>query len=241
VTVRVPGPHWSDLIYEIAAWFASGQVSGEIAEPTCQRGRASPVTPLPCHQRAELTGGEVEKDEDQVRIPRQERDVDWRKLERAVLGEGIEGLDGDSDCSVFGNHGGGIEGDSGGGNGAGGIVMRINRGKSRAGGSCHGWFSLGRSWERISPIGRGERGADATGRAWVAPGQLQVTVMGSHWLVPWMQAPRCILSELFFWHIIIPSERYRRVLSNAIVTEQKKEERKSRAEHQRIQVTKNQT
>jgi len=61
-------------------------------------------------------------------------DIDWRKLESAVLGEDFNGgLDGGFDCPIFGNR---SEGGSGGGNDADDMVMRINRGKSQAGGSC---------------------------------------------------------------------------------------------------------
>jgi len=148
VTVHVPGPRWSDLIYEIAAWFASDRKSsGEIAESACQEGPASPppfTTPsLPSATRVNRWEN---RKRTRVRFayPVRKDDVDWRKLESAVLGEG---LDGGFDCPKFSNHGGRNEGGSGGGNDADERVMRINRGKGQTGGSrgkraCSLWVEV---------------------------------------------------------------------------------------------------
>jgi len=137
VTVHVPGPRWSDLIYEIAAWFASDRkLPGEIAEPACQEGVASPSPSadpsLPSATRANRWENR-KKTRVRFAYPVGKDDIDWRKLESAVLGEGFEGLDGGFDCPRFGNRG---EDGGGGGNDADDMVMRINRGKRQAAGSC---------------------------------------------------------------------------------------------------------
>ncbi|KAF9777428.1 hypothetical protein BJ322DRAFT_574810 [Thelephora terrestris] len=79
VTMCVPGSRWSDLIYEIAAWFARDRSHGEIADPTCQDGRASPpssVTPFPAIKQPSNASGPVERpeaDQGQIRLPRWEK------------------------------------------------------------------------------------------------------------------------------------------------------------------------
>ena len=138
MTVHVPGPRWSDLIYEIAAWFASDRkLPGEIAEPACQEGLTSPsATPsLPSATRA-YRWENLKKTRVRFAYPVGKDDIDWRRLERAVLGEDLDGPDGGLDCPRFSNHGGQTEGGGGGGNDGDEMVMRINRGKSKAGGSC---------------------------------------------------------------------------------------------------------
>ena len=137
VTVHVPGPRWSDLIYDIAAWFAGDRkLPGEIAESACQEDLASPSPSadpsLPSATRASRWENS-KKTRVRFAYPVGKGDIDWRKLESAVLGEGFEGLDGGFDCARFGNRG---EGGIGGGNDADDMVMRINRGKSQAGGGC---------------------------------------------------------------------------------------------------------
>ena len=113
MTISVPGPHWSDLIYEIAAWF---ERIGEIADPTRPGGRASPPlsgTPSPPSSNGVMrTDGREDRKRTRVRFayPVKKGDINWKKLESAVLGEDLEGVpegqDRGSDCSVFGNHGG---------------------------------------------------------------------------------------------------------------------------------------
>jgi hypothetical protein len=85
-------------------------------------------------------------------------DVDWKKLESAVLGEGDEGLEslgGGCDCSVYGNHGGvgvvGRESESGYENDqVGGMVMKINQvGNQVAGGSCSARFMACLLWVEV--------------------------------------------------------------------------------------------
>lgn len=104
VTMCVPGSHWSDLIYEIAEWFARDDYE-EIADPTRQGGRASPPTSvtssLPSSNPATRADRWKDRKRTKVRFvyPVGEGDVDWRKLESAVLGEGVECLDGRYACS----------------------------------------------------------------------------------------------------------------------------------------------
>ena len=134
MTVHVPGPYWADLLYEIAAWFTSDSTSpGEIAELACQEGLASSPSGTPSLPSATPANRRENRKKTRVRFayPVGKDDIDWRRLESAVLGEDLDELDGGFDCPRFSNHGGGLEGGSGGGN----DVMRINRGKSKAGGS----------------------------------------------------------------------------------------------------------
>lgn len=114
--MHVPGPRWSDLIYDIAAWFARDEkLTEEIADPICHDDYASPslsATPsLP--STASATQADRWEDWKRTRIrfayPVRKGDVDWRKLENAVLGEDLDDGTGDGD------HGGGIERESTGG------------------------------------------------------------------------------------------------------------------------------
>lgn len=159
MTVHVPGPRWSDLIYEIAAWFVSdGKFPGEIADPACQDGRASPslsVAPsLPSATRADRCGN-WKKTRIRFAYPVRKGDIDWRKLESVVLGECfVDGQDGRHDCSGFGSRGG-TEGE--GRNDAEEMMMRISRGKSRAGGrgGCSLWVEVGNGSAGLGDV-RGE-------------------------------------------------------------------------------------
>lgn len=91
VTMYAPGPRWSDLIYEIAAWFARGEkLAREIADPAYQDGPSFSITPpLSSTSSATWAGRWTNGKETRVRFtyPVGEGDVDWKKLERAVLGE----------------------------------------------------------------------------------------------------------------------------------------------------------
>jgi len=143
VTVRVPGPHWADLIYEIAAWFARDEkFVREIADPACQDGRASALNDGPSlPSRSSATRAEWQKRK-RLRIrfayPLGEDDIDWERLERAVLGGSVEGLDEGGDCTGYGNYGGGAGDDDG------QTLMRISRVENRwAGGSRSGRSTVG--------------------------------------------------------------------------------------------------
>lgn len=162
VTMCVPGPHWSDLIYEIAAWFARVESCEEIADFTCRDGHASPssltVTPLsslPSNNTATRVDCYEGRKRTRVKFfyPVRKGDVDWQKLERAVLGEGIEGQEGGYDCSRFGNHGGGIERESASGNGNDQVqemLMRISQvGAHGAGGSCSARSKASSVWVEV--------------------------------------------------------------------------------------------
>lgn len=142
VTMCVPGPSWSDLIYEIAAWFARGGWQDEIADTACQYGRASPpsfvTTSMPSSNAATRANHREDRKRTKVRFfyPVGKRNFDWGKLESAVLGEDFDSQGGT--CSRFGNRGGKVERESRGGSGNDHIemMMRINRVRNRgAGGS----------------------------------------------------------------------------------------------------------
>lgn len=152
MNLHVPGPHWSDLIYEIAAWFARDKKSPrEIADPSCQNGRASAslsVTPsLPSRTSTTWAGWWANWKRTRIRFayPVRKGDVDWRKLESAVLGEDFERLDEEYDCAGFGNHGGereiGNDGDE--------ILMGINRGKSMADSGSSRQLTAGSLWVEV--------------------------------------------------------------------------------------------
>lgn len=158
MTVHVPGAEWSDLTYEIAAWFAKNELREEIADPACQGGRSSrplSVTPsLPSSNPvAERRGGKRMR----VRFgyPVRKGDFDWRELASAALGEdgeGLEGLGGTGDCSKFGNHGGaGRESESGKENDhVDDMLMKINQaGYQVAGGSCSERFVARSLWVEV--------------------------------------------------------------------------------------------
>lgn len=156
VTMCVPGPYWSDLIYEIAAWFARDEWHDEIADPASQDGRASPpsfaTTSMPSSNAATRADRRKDRKRTKVRFfyPVGKSDFNWRKLESAVLGEDFEDPDsqgGGCACSRFGNCGGKIERESRGGNGndhVEEIMMRISKVRNRgAGGSCCARFMGG--------------------------------------------------------------------------------------------------
>lgn len=142
MTMNVPGPSWSDLIYEIAAWFTKEKLAEEIADLTCHDGRASPSLPVipSMPSTSSVTRGEWET---RIRFayPIRKGDVDWNRLESAVLGEGTEGLDGGHHCARYGNNEFGTERESGDGDGSDHVhemLMRINEvGKDGA----HGGYS----------------------------------------------------------------------------------------------------
>ena len=125
MTMHVPGPRWSDLIYKIAEWFARDEkLPGEIADRACQDGRASPslsvTSSLPSPSSA--TRADWRRTKFRFGYPVKKGDIDWRRLESAVLGEGLEG---EYDCARLGNRGG----ISGGGNDESDeMLMRINPG-----------------------------------------------------------------------------------------------------------------
>lgn len=168
VTINALGPLWSDLVYEIAAWFAKHKSGEEIADTACQDGRASAsssspvlVTPsLP--SSTSVTRYDPWKDRKRTRVrfmyPVRKGDVDWKELESAVLGEdvvGATGQGGGSDCSPNGNHGGlgdvGRESDGGRENDqVGEMVMTISQaGNQVAGGSCSARFMAGSLWVEV--------------------------------------------------------------------------------------------
>lgn len=138
MTMYVPGPCWSDLIYEIAAWFARDKkLTGEIADPTCH-GSSSFVTPsLSSTTPATRPGRWEDWNGTMIRFsyPVRKGDVNWRKLENAVLGEDLEVVD----------SGGGDESDY-----ADGGVIRTNPiGKSGADGRCSRRFAPGTLWVEV--------------------------------------------------------------------------------------------
>lgn len=149
MVLRVPGPRWSDLIYEIAAWFARDEkLAGEIADhPACQDDHASAsfsVTSSPPSPSSATRAGRWENWKNtRIRFdyPVRKGEVDWRKLESAVLGEDFEAerLDGEYDCAGFGNHGGGA------GRNDVDELMGINRGK----GGCSRRLSAGSLWVEV--------------------------------------------------------------------------------------------
>jgi len=153
VTMHVPGPHWSDLIYDIAAWFARDKKPGEIADRICHDGYASPpVTPsLPSTTSATRAGRWEDWKRTRIRFsyPVGKDDVDWRKLENAVLGEDLDGV---YDWTGHGNHVGGIERESKGGNEGESddvdeMLMRISQ--HGAGGSFSRRFAAGSLWVEV--------------------------------------------------------------------------------------------
>ena len=153
MNLDVPGPYWSDLIYEIAAWFARDEKSpGEIADPTCQDGRASAsssvTSSLPSPTSATRTGRWANWKKTRIRFtyPVKKGDVNWRKLESAALGEDFERLDGGDDCAGFGKHGGR---ESGSGNDVDDMLMGITHGKSRAGGGSSRQLTAGSLWVEV--------------------------------------------------------------------------------------------
>ena len=152
VTMCVPGPYWSDLIYEITSWFARSECCEEIAGPACRSGRASSLfTPsLPSTNPATSAVG-WKRTRIKFCYSVGKGDVDWRKLESAALGEDFEGYD----CSAFGNHGGGAECESGLGGGNGNdhvqVLMEINPGVENrgAGGRQGARFTTGSLWVEV--------------------------------------------------------------------------------------------
>lgn len=169
VTMHAPGPRWSDLIYDIAAWFARDEkLTGVIADPTCHDGYASrslSATPsLPSTASATRADRWGDRKRTRVRFayPVREGDVDWRKLENAVLGEG---RDGGHDFTGYGNHGREIERESRGGSEGDHVdrmLMSIN--KHRAGGGYSRRSMVGSLWVEVgngsAPLGevRGKLG-----------------------------------------------------------------------------------
>jgi len=157
VTMSVPGPHWTDLIYEIAAWFGREEWLKPIAD---HDSRASPPSPaIPSLPSSNLvTRVDLRKGRKRTRVrfayPVRNGDIDWKKMERAVLGEDIEDLDGGCDCSVFGKLGRvGRESEKGGkGNDhVDEMVMTINQvGNHVAGGSCSARFTAGSLWVEVA-------------------------------------------------------------------------------------------
>jgi hypothetical protein len=96
VTMHVPGPCWSDLIYEIVAWFARDKkLTGEIADPACHASSASVAPSLSSTGSATRAGRREDWKRTMIRFsyPVRKGDVDWRKLESAALGEDLEGQD----------------------------------------------------------------------------------------------------------------------------------------------------
>lgn len=152
----VPGPRWSDLIYEIAAWFAKDDKSlgGEMADPTCHDDSPSFSVTHSLPSNTSATQANRWEDWKRTRIrftyPVRKGDVDWGRLENAVLGED---LDGKCDCAGIGNHGCGVERESGGGDEndqAGAMLMRINHtGKRGAGSVCSGRSTAGSLWVEV--------------------------------------------------------------------------------------------
>jgi len=149
--MHIPGSRWSDLIYEITAWFArDNKFPGEVADPTCHDESAFPsVTPsLPSSSSTTQANRWEYWKQTRIRFNYAVRkgDVDWRRLESAVLGEVH---DGECDCARYGNHGGGNERESGGGNEndhVDAMLMRINHiGKRGAGGR----FTAGSLWVEV--------------------------------------------------------------------------------------------
>ena len=148
VIMYVPGPLWSDLIYEIAAWSARDKkLPEEIADIACHDGRASPSSPsMPSTSPATRADWWEDWKKTKIRFtyPVGKGDVDWRKLESAVLGEGP---DGGYDCTGYGNHGG-EEGPSRDGNDdVDETMMRINNvERDGADGGCCPRFVAGSLW-----------------------------------------------------------------------------------------------
>lgn len=145
VIMCVPGPGWSDLIYEIAAWSARDDSREEIADRNRQSASTSPssvISSLPSSTSATRADGWESRRKTKVRFvyPVREGDVDWVKLQSAVLGEGAEGQEGRCYCAGYGNHASRTGRESGGGNGNDHVdgMMRINNGVGYgAGGNCH--------------------------------------------------------------------------------------------------------
>jgi len=148
VTVCVPGSHWTDLIYEIAAWLARDEkLGGEIADPACQGGRASalsgtPSPPSPSSATRADWPANWKKLGIRFAYPVRKGDVDWRKLASAVLGEDFEGLDGDGDCTGFGNYGEG-------GNDDRETSTRINHIENRGADGCSRLPTAGSFWVEV--------------------------------------------------------------------------------------------
>ena len=156
VTMHVPGPRWSDLIYEIATWFARDEkLTGKIADPACHDGYASSsssATPWPSLPST-TSATQADRWEDWKRMkirfsyPVRKDDVNWRKLENAVLGED---LDGEYDCTGHGNHEGRIERESKGGSEGDHVdrmLMRISQ--HGTGGSYSRRFTTGSLWVEV--------------------------------------------------------------------------------------------
>jgi len=145
VTIYAPGPRWSGLIYGIAAWFARDEkLTGEIADTACQGGPSFPIIP-PLPSTSSATRADRRKMKVRFTYPVRKGDVDWRKLESAVLGEDFEGLGGVYNCTGYGNHRGRIARE--GGNGVDEMLMKITHvGKHGAAGSCSPRFTAGSLW-----------------------------------------------------------------------------------------------
>ena len=155
MTMSVPGSNWSDLIYEIAAWFARDKPSYEIADPAGHYGRASALSDMPSlPSNNPATDTHRWRDGRKMRIrftyPVGKDEVDWKKLERAVLGENIDGgLDGGCDCPIYGNDDG-VGRESGSGN-ENDHVDEINQVDNHvAGGSCGARSMRGSLWIEIA-------------------------------------------------------------------------------------------
>lgn len=93
MTMTVLGPYWSDLICEIATWFARDKSCGKIADPASRASPPSSVTAsLPSSDQ--ITRADLRKNRKRITIefsdPVRKGDVDWEELESAVSGEDIE-------------------------------------------------------------------------------------------------------------------------------------------------------
>jgi hypothetical protein len=145
VTVRVPGPRWSDLIYGITAWFARDKkLTGEIADPVRHDGYASWSSP-PSTTSATRAGRWEDREGTRIRFayPVGNGDVDWRKLENAVLGEDV---DGGYDCTGYGIHVDELERESRSGSES---LMRIGKHGVRGGYSPR--FTAPSLWIEVGP------------------------------------------------------------------------------------------
>ena len=140
VTVCAPGPCWSDLIYEIVAWFARDKkLTGEIADPACHASPSS-VTSSMSSTTSATRAGRWEGTMVRFSYPVRKGDVDWRKLESAALGEDVEAQGCESIESEDGD-----ESDH-----ADGRAMRVNPiGKNVAGGRRSRRFAAEPLWVEV--------------------------------------------------------------------------------------------
>lgn len=174
MTMHIPGPCWSDLIYETAAWFARDETLTEgIADPTYHDdGYAShspsdiPSLPSPDSATRADRWDDWRKARIRFTYPVRKGDIDWRKLESAVLGEGPDALDGEHGQAGYGNHRGGTDRESQDGNENDHLDGMVGIGQRGAGGSRNRQLTAASLWVEVevgtgsAPLGelRGELG-----------------------------------------------------------------------------------